>query len=173
MKKIKDKLHLNGIIRKSNLFLINKVFTGTGKFNCEMKRKLLKAIGCYIGENTVIVGPIDCRGKLTVGKNCWIGKNLKINGNGNVIIEDNCDLGPEVTFQTGGHCIGDSERRAGDGLIFSQKVGSGTWIGGRTTICNETKIGKGCVVAGCGCVVCDVPDNTLVGGVPAKKIRSL
>lgn len=173
MKKIKDKLHLNGIIRKVNLFLVNNIFIGTGQFNCKIKIKLLNVIGCSIGENTVIVGPIDCRGSLTIGNNCWIGKNLKVNGNGYVVIGDNCDLGPEVTFQTGGHLIGNSERRAGDGLVFSQKVGSGTWIGGRTTICNETKIGKGCVIAGCACVVCDIPDNTLVGGVPAKKIRSL
>ena len=34
-------------------------------------------------------------------------------------------------------------------------------------------MGKGCVIAACACVVHDVPDNMLVGGVPAKFIRSL
>ena len=134
---------------------------------------LLNKIGFEIGENTKIVGPIFCSGKLKIGENCWIGKNLKVNGNGNVVIGSNCDIAPEVTFQTGGHLIGSMERRAGKGMIFSQTVGDGSWIGGRVTILNNTKIGKSCVVAGCACVTKDVPDNSLVGGVPAKIIRSL
>ena len=96
-----------------------------------------------------------------------------MNGNGSVVIGDNCDIAPEVTFQTGGHEIGDASRRAGVGCIFHQTVGSGTWIGGRSTILNNTNIGKSCVVASCACVVKDVPDNSIVGGVPAKLIRTL
>jgi maltose O-acetyltransferase len=153
------------------LFLVNKVYVGTSNF--EKKRRLLNKIGFEIGENTKIVGPIFCSGKLKIGENCWIGKNLKVNGNGNVVIGSNCDIAPEVTFQTGGHLIGSMERRAGKGMIFSQTVGDGSWIGGRVTILNNTKIGKSCVVAGCACVTKDVPDNSLVGGVPAKIIRSL
>ena len=89
------------------------------------------------------------------------------------MIGDNCDIAPEVTFQTGGHEIGSSDRRAGEGRIFEQSIGDGTWIGGRSTILGNTNIGKGCVVAGCACVVNDVPDNVLVGGVPAKVIRTI
>ena len=63
--------------------------------------------------------------------------------------------------------------RAGEGEIYHQVIGNGTWIGGRSTICNNSSVGNGCVVAACACVVQDVPDNTLVGGVPAKVIRSL
>lgn len=167
------KLHLYGITKKICIIMVNYVFTGTSKFNCKIKRKLLNVLGYKIGDNTTIVGPIDLRGNLIVGKNCWVGKNLKINGNGTVIIGDNCDLGPEITFQTGGHKIGTSERRAGEGISFVQKVGSGTWVGGRVTICNETQIGKGCIIAACACVIKDVSDNTLVGGVPAREIRRL
>lgn len=83
------------------------------------------------------------------------------------------DLGPEVTFQTGGHAIGNRTRRAGQGEIYHQVIGNGAWIGGRSTICNNSTVGSGCVVAACACVVHDVPDNTLVGGVPARVIRSL
>ena len=82
-------------------------------------------------------------------------------------------MGPEVTFQTGGHVIGDANRRAGLGEIYQQTVEDGTWIGGRSTICNNVTIGKGCVIAACACVVNDIPENTLVGGVPAKSIRRL
>lgn len=127
---LKRMLHLNGIKRTLNLFLINHVFVGTKPLACNMKRKLLRGIGCPVGDGTTIVGPIECKGTIAIGNNCWIGKNCKVNGNG-------------------------------------------TWIGGRSTICNNSSVGNGCVVAACACVVHDVPDNTLVGGVPAKVIRSL
>ena len=96
-----------------------------------------------------------------------------VNGNGTVTIGDNVDIGPEVTFQTGGHEIGDKDRRAGKGALYAQSVGDGTWIGGRATILKNTAIGSGSVVAGCACVTKDVPDNVIVGGVPAKIILNL
>lgn len=163
--------HLQGLRNKVCLFLVNRVYVGTRHF--EKKRKLLNRIGHVIGENTKIVGPIECSGKLITGKNCWIGKNFKINGNGTVTIGDDCDIAPEVTFQTGGHAIGSAERRAGRGINVSQSVGHGTWIGVRATILNETKIGDSCVVAGCACVTRDVENNSVVGGVPARLIRRL
>ena len=159
--------------RRSAVFLVNRVFIGTRPAFLEIKRKLLNSVGYSIGRGTQIVGPIECTGKLIVGENCWLGKNLKVNGNGTVIIGICCDIAPEVTFQTGGHEIGSAARRAGEGLIFTQKVGNGVWIGGRATILGNTSIGDGCVIAGCACVVHDVPANSLVGGVPAKLIRKL
>lgn len=155
------------------MYLVNKIYCGSNPKYFEKKRKLLNAINFQIGEGTKVVGPIEVTGKLIVGDNCWIGKNFKVNGNGTVTIGDNCDIAPEVTFQTGGHIIGTSDRRAGEGVIFNQSVGSGTWIGGRVTILNNTNIGKSCVIAGCACVTKNVEDNTLVGGVPAKCIRRL
>ena len=164
-------LHITGIKRCIALFLVNHIYKGPKHF--EIKRKLLNRIGIQIGKGTKVVGPIECLGRLVVGENCWIGKNLKVNGNGTVEIGDNCDIAPEVTFQTGGHEIGVQERRAGEGLVFSQRIGNGTWIGGRVTIINNTYIGDACVVAACACVTRDVPSNCLVGGVPAKVIRVL
>lgn len=161
------------IKRKISMLLVNKVLAGTRPCFFEPKRKLLNSIGHSVGEGTKIVGPIETYSKLTIGKYCWIGKNLKINGNGSVVIGDRCDIAPEVTFQTGGHEIGSRERRAGDGLICNQSVGNGVWIGGRSTIIGDVTISDGSVVAGCACVVKDVPPNVLVGGVPAKIIRSL
>lgn len=134
---------------------------------------MLNSIGFDIGEGTKVVGPIDCTGTLKVGKNCWIGKNLSIHGNGSVVIGDNCDIAPDVTFLTGGHTIGSAERRAGQGETYRITVGNGTWIGARTTILGNTIVGNSCVVAACACVHKDVPDHTLVGGVPAKEIRKL
>lgn len=167
-------LHLKGLRYRINTYLVNKKYAGklTDKA-FEKKRKLLNQIGYEIGEGTKIVGPIFCTGKLKIGKNCWIGKNFFLNGNGTVEIGDNCDIAPEVAFQTGGHIIGDTIRRAGEGIIYSQIVGNGTWIGARAMIINNTSIGNSCVIAAGALVNKSVEDNTLVGGVPAKIIKDL
>ena len=166
-------LHIRGIRKYIVMFLVNKVYVGTSRRFFEKKRKLLNSIGYNIGTGTCIVGPIECTGQLTIGVDCWIGKNFKVNGNGIVNIGDRCDIAPEVTFQTGGHEIGDDQRRAGRGRKFTQTVGNGVWIGGRATIIGNTTIGNSSVIAGCACVVHDVESNVLVGGVPAKVIRRL
>ncbi len=162
---------LKSIKRRFNLFLVNRIFVGTRYYS--IKRNLLNSIGYEIGKNTKVVGPIYNTGRLIVGDNCWIGKNLIVNGNGTVIIEDNCDVAPDVTFLTGGHKIGDDSRRAGEGEKYTVLVKSGSWIGARSTLGKNITIGKGCVIGACACVLKNVEDNCLVGGVPAKVIRRL
>ena len=75
-----------------------------------------------------------------------------MHGNGTVVIGNNCDIAPDVTFLTGGHQIGNAERRAGAGETYQITVGSGVWIGARATILLNTVIG---------------------GGVPARVIKEL
>lgn len=165
--------HLKGIRNTLCLFLVNAIIKGTNPRFFNAKRSLLNWAGHEIGKGTKVVGPVEWHGKMKIGENCWIGKNCKINGNGTVQIGDNCDFGPEVIFQTGGHQIGSAERRAGEGAVFHQIIGNGVWIGGRSTICNNTVVGDGCVIAGCACVVKSIEKSMLVGGVPAHIIRRL
>ena len=172
--KLLKKLHLWGLYRKITLYRVNVLLAGTKTKNFEKKRKLLNRLDNFdLGEGTRVVGPVEVYGKLKTGKNCWIAKNLRINGNGTVTMEDNSGVGPEVTFQTGGHEIGDATCRYGADVTFNQTVGSGTWVGMRCTIVNNVTIGAGCVIAACACVTKDIQPNTLVGGVPAKLIREL
>lgn len=92
----------------------------------------------------------------------------KLKVNGTVIICDNCDVAPEVIFQTGGYQIGEECRRVGKGENYTQLVCSGTWIGGRVTILGNTQISMVVVIAGCACVVEDAPPNVLVVGTGKK-----
>lgn len=119
-------------------FTLNHVLVGTKHFS--LKRKLLRSIGCQIGENTKVVGPLYNTGKLLIGDNCWIGKNLTVHGNGTVRIGDNCDIAPDVTFLTGGHRVGSAEHRAGPGETYHIAVGNGAWIGARATVTMNTAI---------------------------------
>lgn len=160
-----------GIRNRVCWFLVNRVYAGTKHF--EKKRALLQKLGHVIGEGTKVVGPLFCTGRLVVGKDCWIGKNLTVNGNGMVVIGDRCDIAPEVTFQTGTHEIGSHNRRAGTGSNRDIRVGSGCWICVRSTILGGVRIGDGSVIAACACVNADVEADTVAGGVPAKTIRKL
>lgn len=51
------------------------------------------------------------------------------------------------------------------------KIGSGTWIGVHAVIVGTVTIGRNCVVAANAVVTKDVPDYSVVGGVPAKIIK--
>lgn len=50
-------------------------------------------------------------------------------------------------------------------------IGNDVWIGCNAVICRNVKIGDGAVIAAGAVVTKDVPPYTIVGGVPAKKIK--
>jgi maltose O-acetyltransferase len=162
---------LKHVKTKFVLALVNGPLAGTDAF--KLKRHLLNSIGHTIGDGTKIVGPVFLSGTVIIGENCWIGRNFSVNGNGKVIIGHNCDIAPDVHFNTGGHAIGSHDRRAGDGEIYTQSIGNGSWIGARSTFVTEIAVGEGCMVAACACVASNVEADSLVGGVPAKLIRKL
>lgn len=157
--------------RKRRCFnLLNGKLAGSTRF--EKKRKLLNSIGHEIGEGTKIVGPIFLTATLKTGKNCWIGANFKATGNGMVIIGDSCDVAPEVSISTGSHLIGDHCRRAGTGINENVTIGNGCWVCQRVLLARGAVVPDGCVVAA-GAVVLDgdFPQDSLIGGVPAKTIK--
>lgn len=110
---------------------------------------------------------------MEVGKNNWIGANLTIHGNGNVLIGDNNDFAPQITILTGSHEIGSHYRRAGEGVRFLCKVGNGNWIGANSSLINGCSLGDGIVIGASALVTKDCEDDFLYAGVPAKKIKKL
>lgn len=154
--------------------IINSFFCGTRFFR--IKSALLKFGGIKCGKNVRLVGPIDIGNvsALEIGNNVWIGKRISIHGNGKVILEDNIDIAPEVSFITGSHEISDDPcHRAGKGISYVVKIGSGCWIGSRVTVMGNTTIGNGVVVGACSYVNKSLPDNVVAFGVPAKSHREL
>ncbi|PZU14859.1 MAG: transferase [Chryseobacterium sp.] len=161
------------IFRIIGLFIINKFLSTTRFFF--LKNIILRFCGISVGENSKVVGPIEMGtvATLAIGSNTWIGSGLKIYGNGNVIIGDNCDLAPDIAFVTGSHEIGDEKRRAGEGISFNIEIDNGCWIGARVTIAGNIKINTGSIVGTSALVNKDVFENTIVAGVPAKIIKKL
>lgn len=90
-----------------------------------------------------------------------------------IFIGNNVWIGMDVCFICPSHVIGDETKRAGRGTYGNIIIGDGTWIGARSTILSGVSVGKGCIIAAGSIVNKDVPDNTMVGGVPAKIIKRL
>ena len=109
-------------------------------------------------------------GLVSIGDDSWLspGSIIYTHEEVGVFIGQRCDLGPEIRLITGTHIVGNSTRRAGAGMARPIHIGDGCWIGARSTILGGVTIGNGCVVAAGSVVTKDVPDNTMVAGVPAR-----
>ncbi|MCI3936178.1 sugar O-acetyltransferase [Chryseobacterium aahli] len=114
---------------------------------------------------------------INYGKHISIGKNVFINFDctflalGGITIEDDVLIGPKVSLITENHPLNPKERK---GLICkSILIKKNAWIGANATILPGVTIGENAVVAAGAVVSKDVPDNTVVGGIPAKFIKSI
>ena len=81
-------------------------------------------------------------------------------------------IGPNVSIITSSHPLEPSQRRA---FVIAKPIviGRNVWIAAGATIVGGVSVGENSVVAAGSVVTKDVPPNTLVGGNPAKLIRSI
>ena len=56
-------------------------------------------------------------------------------------------------------------------ILGNVKIGDFSYIGANATIRQNISIGKNCIVGAGAVVVKDTPDNTIIAGVPARKLR--
>jgi acetyltransferase-like isoleucine patch superfamily enzyme len=90
---------------------------------------------------------------------------------GGITIEDHVLIGPKVNLITENHPLNPADRRA---LICKPIViKRNAWIGAGATILPGVTIGENAVVAAGAVVSKDVPGNAIVGGVPAKIIKTI
>lgn len=143
----------------------------------ELKRFCLNRSGLQVEKKCKVNGGVRFfgRGRVSLGIDTWIGPNCVFytHPEAEITIGANCDVAPDVGFITGGHDIGGINRRAGAGWAKPIWIGDGCWIGSRVTILGGVRVGDGVVIAAGAVVIRDVPENSLVGGVPAKTLRKL
>ena len=130
--------------------------------------------GQAIAERSHLVPPIhsDHGLKLRVGANVFVNHGCTLNDMGGIEIGEDTMIGPNVSLLTTGHPTAVADRRAGI-TIASIHIGANVWIGAGATVLGGVTVGDGAVVAAGAVVSRDVPPATLVGGVPARAIRTL
>jgi acetyltransferase-like isoleucine patch superfamily enzyme len=115
---------------------------------------------CY--DNVLILGDV------TVGKNCWIGPNVILDGSGGgLLIGDYVDISAGVHIYT--H---NTVKRAISGGVAGVeyapiRIGSRVYIGPQSVIQKGITIGDGVVIGAMSLVSRDVPSGSRVWGIPA------
>lgn len=130
-------------------------------------------IGAKIDETTTIFTPFYTNfGKfISLGKNVFINHACSFLDMGGIVIEDDVLIGPKVNIITENHPSNPGDRKA---LITkSVTIKRNVWIGAGATILPGVTIGENSIVAAGAVVSKDVPANTIVGGIPAKFIKSI
>ena len=139
----------------------------------EVRNLLSQITGIEIDESTTVFTPLY----INYGKHTKIGKNVFINFDctfldlGGITIEDGVLIAPKVSLLSEGHPVSPESRHSL--MVGHIHIKKNAWIGANATILQGVTIGENAVVAAGTVVSKDVPDNTIVGGIPAKIIRTI
>jgi acetyltransferase-like isoleucine patch superfamily enzyme len=132
-----------------------------------------------IGDNTRIASNVKIFGakehQLEIGEGSYVGKNAFIEGfNAKVKIGNYVSFAPNVNLISGSGPNASTVMQKIFPIVRGPvTIGDHTWIGGNSTIMPNVSIGNYCVVAANSFVNQSFPDYSIIGGTPAKLIRTL
>jgi len=154
-------------------FAINGI-GGSAAIPDRARQVIYRAMGVKIPlHSRISPGVVLTTRRLTIGYRSTINYGCVFDNRASVTVGDRVGIGYGVRFITSSHDTRDPNCRAGAGSVAPIRVGDGCWIGSGVTILGGVSIGAGCVIAAGAVVVRDCEPNTLVGGVPARRIRDL
>ncbi|WP_294155602.1 sugar O-acetyltransferase [uncultured Selenomonas sp.] len=113
----------------------------------------------------------DCGRNTTFGEDVFINAGCAFQDQGGITIGSRVLIGHHVVLATLNHDFCPQERAT----LHSAPIviGDDVWIGSNATVVAGVTIGSGSIIAAGAVVTRDVPENTIVGGVPARVIRAL
>jgi acetyltransferase-like isoleucine patch superfamily enzyme len=140
----------------------------------EIRALFSELIGRKVHESFLLIPPFytAAGNEIRVGHNVFVNQNCTFYDLGGLDIADDVMIGPNVSIITTSHPVEPSQRRAftiGRPIVIEK----GVWIATGATIIGGVTVGENSVVAAGSVVTRDVPANTLVGGNPARVIRSI
>ncbi len=157
-------------------------YNNTTETELTKRKEILDELLPNRGEGTYLQGPIqfDYGVFTSVGKNFYANFNFTVLDTCPVTIGDNVFFGPNCTVATALHDldpIGRRMKKRPDGSLYDLEygkpvtIGNDCWIASNVVICAGVTIGNNVVVGAGSVVTRDIPDNCVVGGVPARKIK--
>ena len=124
--------------------------------------------------NLILAKSNTSESKIKIGNNVSFNFNVMLNADvrGEIIVEDNALIGPNVVLRASGHRYEDlhapiREQGHHKGKIV---IKNGAWLSANAVILPNVTIGRGVIVAAGAVVTNDVNDFEIVGGVPAVTI---
>ena len=139
----------------------------------EIEKLMSELIGKPVGENFGLFPPFytDFGKNITIGNDVFINAGCKFQDQGGIEIGDGSLIGHNVVLATLNHDLAPEKRQQLH--LAPIRIGRGVWIGANATITSGVTIGDNAVVAAGAVVNRDIPANTVVGGVPAKIIKTI
>ncbi len=160
---------------------IKRAMTITAKLNRltfndadEIRALFSELIGKKVDESFLLIPPFYTAGgdEIRIGRNVFINQNCTLYDLGGLDIADDVMIGPNVSIITASHPLEPSKRRnitIGKPIVIEKNV----WIATGAIIIGGVTLGENSVVAAGSVVTKNIPPNTLVGGNPARVIRSI
>src|SRR5262249_44927031 len=112
---------------------------------------------------------------IELGDGVFLNRDVFLDDRAALTIGDHAMIAPGVDIQTHCHAYVDSQRPlpTGGGDPAPFHIGSNTLLGYKVAVMAGVSIGNRCIVAANSVVTKDVPDRTIVGGVPARIIKTI
>lgn len=139
----------------------------------EVRELLSELLGYRVPQSLRVFPPFyaDFGKNITVGEDVFINACCHFQDHGGVTIGNGCQIGHNVVFATLNHGLLPTERKSTYPAPIV--IGKNVWIGSNATILQGVTIGDNAVIGAGSVVTKDVMANTVVGGVPAKFIKSI
>jgi acetyltransferase-like isoleucine patch superfamily enzyme len=139
-----------------------------------MRALLSELTGRQIDPSVRVLPPFhtDSGRHLRFGRNVFVNHGCTAMDLGGIAIGDDVMLGPNVQLISSGHPLDPATRRTRI-TTAPIHIGRGAWIAAGATVLEGVTVGEDAVVAAGAVVTRDVPERTLVAGVPARVIRAL
>lgn len=119
------------------------------------------------GEGTTCYNNVLIIGKVIVGKNCWIGPNVILDGSGDLEIGDNCTISAGCQIYSHNSLYKNSSNAKAP-----TKIGSHVYVGPGAIIEQGIKIGDHAVIGALTLIKNNVPSHAKCWGIPGKIITS-
>ncbi|MFV0331778.1 MAG: acyltransferase, partial [Dysgonomonas sp.] len=94
-------------------------------------------------------------------------------GQGEVFLDDEVLIGNFVSITASNHLIKNDSFRFGGYNAQPINIKRGTWVGAHSSILAGVSIGSSCIIASGSVVSKSFENNLVIGGVPAKKIKTI
>lgn len=161
--------------RKTQALLACRHFNAIDPTDFAAQEAAIKALFGSTGAHVYVQPAFNC----DYGKNIHVGEDFLANYNVTILdiapvhIGDYCMIGPNTLITTVGHPLSPAGRRGKKAQGPPVTIGHDVWIGGNCTILPGVTIGNNVIIAAGAVVNKDVPDNSVVAGVPAKVVKTL